>query len=149
MVAVLGAGSFGTTIANILAEQNDVLLYSRREEVVMQVNEQHQCRNTPMSHRVTATTDLADICKRCTLIFPIVPSQSFRALMRDCAPYLHPYHILIHGTKGFDVTYPYVEGERIPKWGGSMCIRCRKLSYKRLRCCGWAVYRVRICLPRL
>jgi glycerol-3-phosphate dehydrogenase (NAD(P)+) len=40
------------------------------------------------------------------VIFPIVPSTRFRSMMKNLSPHLHPYHILIHGTKGFDIKLP-------------------------------------------
>ncbi len=46
--------------------------------------------------------------------FPIVPSANFRDLMKEASSFLRPYHLLIHGTKGFDVTYRYAEHERRP-----------------------------------
>ena len=46
------------------------------------------------------------IAEQCDIIFPIVPSAHFRSMMKELSPHLHPYHLLIHGTKGFDVTLP-------------------------------------------
>ncbi len=103
IVGVVGAGSFGTAIANLLAYNTDVLLFSRNDEVVRQINTTHLNGNMRMSPRIHATSDLQEVAERCTLIFPIVPSSSLRRMMVSFAPYLRPYHILIHGTKGFDL----------------------------------------------
>lgn len=102
VVGVIGAGSFGTAISNLLAYNVDVLLYSRKPEVVRQINTERQNFGARLSDRVQATNDLQELAERCTLIFPIIPSDKFRAMMRQLGPYLRPYHILIHGTKGFD-----------------------------------------------
>jgi glycerol-3-phosphate dehydrogenase (NAD(P)+) len=51
------------------------------------------------------------LAQRCDVIFPIVPSSHFRAMMQQLAPFVHPYHILIHGIKGLDVVLP--EGQTI------------------------------------
>lgn len=102
-VGVLGAGSFGTAIANLLALNVDVLLFSRKEETVQTINTTRQHMGVSISPRVTATSDLAEMASRCILIFPVVPSNSFRSMMRALAPYLRPHHIIIHGTKGFDL----------------------------------------------
>jgi glycerol-3-phosphate dehydrogenase (NAD(P)+) len=40
------------------------------------------------------------------VIFPIVSSKGFRPVIQQLAPYLHPYHVLIHGTKGLDISIP-------------------------------------------
>jgi glycerol-3-phosphate dehydrogenase (NAD(P)+) len=104
-IGVVGAGSFGITIANLLAQNHDVLQYSRRPEVVAEINETHKVGEKVLSPRVRATSDLAEICRECTLIFPIIPSNVFRATMAAMSPYLTPKHILIHGTKGFDLIH--------------------------------------------
>lgn len=100
---VIGSGSFGTAIANLLAYNDDVLLYSRRSEVVDIINSAHKHLGTELSPRIRATTDLEEVAQHCRLIFPIVPSANFRSMMQDLGPYLRPSHIIIHGTKGFDL----------------------------------------------
>ena len=108
-IGVIGAGNFGSTIANILAQHSKVLLFSRHESVVKSISEKHENRGLPIHPNVTATDNISQIASRCDVIFPMVPSGNFRAMMKDLSPYLHPYHILIHGTKGFDVTLPVGE----------------------------------------
>jgi glycerol-3-phosphate dehydrogenase (NAD(P)+) len=103
IVGVIGAGSFGTAIANLLAYNSEVLIFSRNPEVVNEINTHHLHKNIVLSPRIRATSDLQEVAVQCTLIFPIVPSSSFRRMMINFAPYLRPYHILIHGTKGLDL----------------------------------------------
>ena len=102
-VGVIGAGSFGTAIANLLAINTDVLLYNRTEEVVERINREHRNFGVELSPRIRATSQIKEITESCQLLFPIIPSNSFRSMMRTLGPYLRPYHILIHGTKGFDL----------------------------------------------
>lgn len=100
---VIGAGSFGTTIATLLAENGPVYIYARRKEVVDKINKDHFHLNLPLSKRIVATDNIAEICERCTLLFPAVPSKSFAKMISTFAPYLRPYHMMIHCTKGFDL----------------------------------------------
>ncbi len=100
---VIGAGSFGTCIANLLAANGEVLLFSRKPEVVEEVNRTRLHLGAKLHPNVTATSDLAEVASRCDLLFPIVPSTSFRRMMQALAPHLRPHHIIIHGTKGFDL----------------------------------------------
>lgn len=104
-IGVIGAGTFGTAIAELLAQKANVIQYSRNPELVASINEKHHNfslkRDLPVN--ISATNNLEEIAQKCTLIFPIVPSDSFRNMMRNLSPFLHPYHILIHGTKGFDI----------------------------------------------
>ncbi|MBS1508817.1 MAG: NAD(P)-dependent glycerol-3-phosphate dehydrogenase [Bacteroidetes bacterium] len=105
-VGVIGAGSFGTVIANMLAQNRKVLLYARDPEQVARINKEQTNKGYTLHENVLAINDLAQLANECEVLFPIVPSQHFRAMMKKLAPYLHPYHMLIHGTKGFDITLP-------------------------------------------
>lgn len=105
-VGVVGAGNFGSAIANLLARQRRVLLYARDEKVVRRIQEGNPNRGYVMDKNVIPTNDFEDLAKQCEVIFPIVPSAHFRAMMKKLSPHLRPYHMLIHGTKGFDLTLP-------------------------------------------
>ncbi|MBK7232795.1 MAG: NAD(P)-dependent glycerol-3-phosphate dehydrogenase [Saprospiraceae bacterium] len=101
---VLGAGSFGTTVSTLLAHNSEVLLYTRRQEVVNQINKEGIHLGIKLSSNIKATTDLEAITSECNLIFPIVPSENFRPTLKRLSPFLNPGHILIHGTKGLDLS---------------------------------------------
>ena len=104
LVGVVGSGSFGVTISKLLSANKDVLLYTRKQEVYDAINKDHFYLNTPLSDRVRATLDIEKLCSQCSVIFPVIPSSSFREVMADMSQYLHPYHILIHCTKGLDIS---------------------------------------------
>lgn len=104
-VGVIGAGSFGTAISNLIALNGvDVLLYSRQQPLIDKINKERQHFGITISDHIEMTNDLEKIAKECTLIFPIVPSRAFRETIKKLGPFLKPYHILIHGTKGFGLT---------------------------------------------
>jgi glycerol-3-phosphate dehydrogenase (NAD(P)+) len=101
-IAVLGAGSFGSSVAFLLSYNHPVVIYTRREDLLYDINHRNKLHQYDLSQQIRASSDLSGILKSCSLVFPVVPSASFRSLIRECAPYLKPHHILIHGTKGFD-----------------------------------------------
>ena len=103
-IGVIGAGSFGTAIANLIAHNAKVLLYARNKEVVDKINATHRHLEVDLSEKITAINDLEELANSCTLLFAVVPSTNFRQMMQNLSPYLRPYHIMIHGTKGFDLT---------------------------------------------
>lgn len=105
-IGVIGAGNFGSAVANLLARNSNVLLYARDKKVIERINEHGENRGHKMYKNIVPTDDLIRVAKECEIIFPIVPSAHFRAMMRVLSPHLHPYHVLIHGTKGFDITLP-------------------------------------------
>lgn len=110
-VGVIGAGNFGSAVANLLAPRRKVLLYARDKEVIRNIKESGEHRGHKMHPNVLPLDNLEYVAASCDVIFPIVPSAHFRSMMRQLSEYLHPYHILIHGTKGFDIQLP--EGETI------------------------------------
>lgn len=110
-IGVIGAGNFGSAVANLLAPHRQVLLYARDRETIRHIRETRENRGHRMHPNIELTDDIEIVARSCNILFPIVPSAHFRSMMRQLAPYLHPYHILIHGTKGFDIQLP--EGETI------------------------------------
>jgi len=103
MVGVLGCGSFGLTIASLLAKNGEVLMYCRKSTVKDQINKEHRLLGRDVNKNVTATDSLEEIGKQCTVIFPVIPSEFFRDVMQKLAPHVSPKNIIIHATKGLDV----------------------------------------------
>ena len=103
MTGVIGAGSFGSAIANLIALNTDVIIFSRRPEFVQAVNDTHEYNGVKFHRRITATDDPEWLSQQCHVVFPIVPSDAFRPMIQVFAPYLRPHHIVIHGTKGLDL----------------------------------------------
>ncbi len=106
IVGVIGAGSFGTAVANILAENTRVLLYARSPEAIEALKKDQTQKEGKLNPEIELTTALQEVAERCNIIFPVVPSANFREMMKNLSPFLHPYHILIHGTKGLDLKDP-------------------------------------------
>jgi glycerol-3-phosphate dehydrogenase (NAD(P)+) len=105
-VGVVGMGSFGTAIANILAEKSNVIAFARRSELVDEINQHHQVEGLPIHENIIGTQDPEMLCKSCDTIFFMVPSSAFQEVIRSFSPYLYPYHLVIHGTKGLCLNLP-------------------------------------------
>ncbi len=105
-VGVIGIGSFGVAVANLLAEKNPVLVYARSPEVVGEINSRHEARGRKLDERIIATNDPEMICDRCQTLFPMISSNGFQEVIALFSPFLHPYHFMIHGTKGLVLNLP-------------------------------------------
>lgn len=109
--AVLGAGSFGTCLAMVCARENDVKIWSRREDVAETINrERHNPRyltEFELSERIEATSDLRDALAGRELVIIAVPSQSFRAVMSEAGPYIEPGAIIVSAVKGIEFETGY------------------------------------------
>jgi len=102
-IGVIGAGSFGSAVANKLAQKSDVLLYARNPNTIKSIESSRVSSGHSLAQNITITNDLEEIAGKCNTIFPVVPSANFREMMVNLSPFLHPYHTLIHGTKGLDL----------------------------------------------
>lgn len=108
-VAVIGAGSFGTVFAKILADAgNDVRLWARRHEVANEI--QVGRRNSQylpginLPKGINATTSLEEAVTGASLVFLAVPSQSFRQNLQDLEPYLDRRAVIVSLIKGLERT---------------------------------------------
>ena len=110
-IGVIGAGSFGLAVANLLAENSTVILFARNNEALESINSTREWNGYSINANVKATDDLELLAKSCDVIFPVVPSANFREMMKSLSPFLHPYHILIHATKGLNLSLP--EGKNL------------------------------------
>ncbi len=106
-IGVIGSGSFGTVIANLLAENNErVFIYTRSKDTADKMSKAKSNRGQELHPHIIPTNDIDEITSECNLIYPCVPSNEFRPMMRKFSDYLRPHHILIHCTKGFDIILP-------------------------------------------
>jgi glycerol-3-phosphate dehydrogenase (NAD(P)+) len=106
-VSILGGGSFGSVIANIIAHNgHKTLLWMRDSEQVASLNKLHENINYLPGYKlhkdVVATDDLAIAVKDVDLIFVAVPSSSFRDVVRQMQPLIHENVILVSLTKGVE-----------------------------------------------
>lgn len=102
-VGVIGAGSFGTALANLISQNSQkVLLYAKGEEKVQRITKTRMAAKQTLRDNIYVTGDLSSIAAECPIIFPAIPSADFRTMIKELSQFLRPYHIIIHGTKGFD-----------------------------------------------
>jgi len=106
-VAVLGGGSFGTAIANIMADNgHSVSLWLRNERRAEEINRLHRniayLPDFPLNAKLTASTDLAATVGACDVVFVAVPSSSCRQVAQDLYHYLPAGTVVISTTKGIE-----------------------------------------------
>jgi len=107
-VGIIGAGSLGTALAQITAQNVDeVYLYMRREELAEAINttgiNNEYYPNTKLEENITATTNYNDL-KDCKIIFLSIPSSAFRLTLSEIEDYVDEDTILVSTAKGIE--YP-------------------------------------------
>lgn len=103
---VLGAGSFGTVLANIIAENGfESVLWARDEAVVEEINTKHtNSKYLPklvLDEKLAATSDLSIIQSADMVVFSI-PSKAFRSVLNQAVAFLNKEQVLVSTTKGLD-----------------------------------------------
>lgn len=83
-IAVVGAGSWGTALAQILAESgHDVRLWARREQLARAINDSHRnpdyLSGAVLSKRIFATGDMAEALANAAAAVVVTPSKFVRA----------------------------------------------------------------------
>ena len=113
-VAVLGAGSWGTTFAKILADAaaaagdpRTIRLWGRRAEVVDQINTSHvnaqYLKDVQLPESISASTDVAAVLKDADLVVIAVPAQSLRPQLREWKGLIAPDAMVVSLMKGLEL----------------------------------------------
>ncbi|AKK08616.1 NAD(P)H-dependent glycerol-3-phosphate dehydrogenase [Corynebacterium testudinoris] len=106
-VAVMGAGSWGTTLAKVFADAgNTVTLWARRPELAEQIQTTHTnpdyLGDIVLPAAITATSDAAAALENATIVVFAVPSQTMRDNLTDWAPLIPADATLVSISKGVE-----------------------------------------------
>jgi glycerol-3-phosphate dehydrogenase (NAD(P)+) len=106
-ISVLVAGSWGTALASVLADnENEVTLWSRNTEQVNEINLLHTnsrfLGEARLSNRIRATNSLQEAVEGADAIVIVVTSSGMREVAAGIRPFLHQGTLLMHATKGFE-----------------------------------------------
>ena len=105
-VCVVGAGSWGTTLAASIALRSETRLWARSPELAAQINAVREntryLGGVTLPRALVATSSLADALSGARIVFMAVPSRGFRAVLQDALPYLGPDSCVVSLTKGIE-----------------------------------------------
>lgn len=107
-IAVIGAGSWGTTLADLLAKKgHEVTLWAYEPELVLEMRDNRE--NTlflpgiKLNERLRFTNDLEEAYRGCSMVLCVVPSQLVRRVMTNSLPFLPKEAIIVSASKGIEV----------------------------------------------
>lgn len=108
-VGVVGAGLWGTTLADHLARGPVRSLVwefqrTRVEEIQARHTNEEALPGYKLSSRVSATSDMAELCDRTRILLVAVPSLVFRETLKDLGRHIRADHLIVHSTKGLETT---------------------------------------------
>ena len=106
-IGVIGGGSWGTTLADLLASKGfQVDLWVYEKDVCLQINEDHENRtylpNVFLSKNLSATNEVSEAILGKDLIMLVTPSHVARGLLTELSPLIKDNQLLVSATKGIE-----------------------------------------------
>ncbi|MDQ0337753.1 glycerol-3-phosphate dehydrogenase (NAD(P)+) [Caldalkalibacillus uzonensis] len=106
-VAVIGAGSWGTALAIVLADNGcEVAMYARRQELVDEINQQHtNTRYLPditLPENIVAYSSYSQVLKGAEYVLIVLPTAAIRPALREMIKELNHRPLIIHSSKGLE-----------------------------------------------
>ncbi len=105
-VAVLGSGSFGTTIAHLVAGNAPATLWCRRAETADEVNQEHRngryLADYALHPDLRATADLEEAVREADVVVMGVPSHGFREVLKEVGKHIRPWVPVVSLAKGLE-----------------------------------------------
>src|SRR5271166_2452677 len=106
-VTVVGAGSWGTTVASLAARNAPALLWARRPELAEQIATTHEnpdyLAGLALYPELRATSSLPVAAEQADVIIAAVPTHAFRQTLAELAPHIRPWIPVVSLSKGFEV----------------------------------------------
>ncbi|MCG3089956.1 NAD(P)H-dependent glycerol-3-phosphate dehydrogenase [Sporosarcina cyprini] len=106
-VSVIGAGSWGTALAFVLADNgHDCLIWARREEQASEINERHTNeRYVPgisLPTALQATSDLKKAVRHAEILIIAVPTKGIRGICEEINGMVEQPKLFVHVSKGIE-----------------------------------------------
>ncbi|MFM7014596.1 MAG: 2-dehydropantoate 2-reductase N-terminal domain-containing protein, partial [Actinomycetota bacterium] len=106
-LAVIGAGSWGTTFAKVLADGgNEVMLWARRPELADEMNSFHRngdyLPGVNLPHNLSASSQIEEVLKNAKQVYLSVPSQTLRANLSEWGNLIPDTAIVVSLMKGVE-----------------------------------------------
>ena len=105
-VGLIGGGSWGTTVASLVAQNTNVSMWARSKDTVEEINQHHTNEKylpgAKLHPNLVAHERLEDVVVSADVLVMGVPSNSFRDVLRDVRPHLRPWVPIVSLTKGLE-----------------------------------------------
>ena len=105
-VSVLGAGSFGTTIAHLATRNAPTTLWCRRPELADEINREHTNSKYLAGHTLAkelrATASLEEAVSEADVVVLGVPSLGMREVLDEVRHFIRPWVPLVSLAKGLE-----------------------------------------------
>lgn len=97
-IAIIGSGSFGCALANVLSINNNVKIWSFKEEEKSKINEEKMCmflNGSKLNEKIICYTNYKDVIEKSEYIFLVTPSNIIRNTIKNIKSYINNQKIII------------------------------------------------------
>ncbi|MCK6145536.1 NAD(P)H-dependent glycerol-3-phosphate dehydrogenase [Enterococcus hirae] len=106
-VAVLGAGSWGAALAQVLAENgHDVRLWGHRQSQIDEINQQHTNQkylpDYHLSTSIRGFSELKQAVQDIDALLFVIPTRAIRSVAQEVVTKLNTKPVIIHASKGLE-----------------------------------------------
>lgn len=105
-VTVVGAGSWGTTMASLAARNAPTLLWARGPGLAEQITTTHEnavyLAGFPLHPELRAASSLPAAVEQADVLIMAVPTHAFRQILMELAPHTRPWIPVVSLSKGFE-----------------------------------------------
>lgn len=106
-ITVFGMGSFGTALANVLAENgHTVLIWGKNEDSVKELNDHHQnkryLKDVVLDSRIKATSDIKEAANFTDIYLMALPTKAMREVTSEIDSLIDSKKTFIHVAKGIE-----------------------------------------------
>ena len=103
---MVGAGSWGTTVANAVAKNCQTVLWARRAELAQQISTRHENHDylpgSKLVGNLLCSADLAAAVSNASIVMMAVPSNGFREVAARVAPHVGAAVPIVSLSKGLE-----------------------------------------------
>ncbi|MFZ1752022.1 MAG: NAD(P)H-dependent glycerol-3-phosphate dehydrogenase [Saprospiraceae bacterium] len=105
-IAVLGGGSWGTTVGSLVSRNYPTTIWARDIQTVKDINKHHRnekyLAGLPLNESLVASDSLEKTLKFADVVVVGIPSQSCRHVMEEAKKYIRPWVPIVSLTKGLE-----------------------------------------------
>lgn len=120
--AILGGGSWGTTVASLVARNVPAILWARAQDAVDEINRQHTNERylpgAKLTSSLRATTSIEEAVRDADVVVLGVPSQAMRDTAREVGKHIRAWVPIISLSKGLEqgtrLRMTQIIGEELP-----------------------------------
>jgi glycerol-3-phosphate dehydrogenase (NAD(P)+) len=106
-IAVLGGGSWGTTVAALVTRNAPVTLWARNADTVEEINTRHTNETylpgATLPDKLVATNDISEAVRSADVVVMGIPSQNFRKVLEEVGRHIRAWVPVISLTKGLEL----------------------------------------------